>query len=123
MVYDPHHHFGPRSFMTRREMLQQTSTGFGMLALSALLADHSGAGPRQSVADGPLAAKLPHFPPKVKNVIFCYMSGGLSHIDSFDPKPRLAAEAGNPMPFQTERTATSFLALGRSLATGRAGYL
>ena len=104
MSYERRHHHGLRPFLTRREMLRQTSTGFGMLALSALLADRSYAGLAQAAIDGPLAAKAPHFIPKVKNVIFCYMSGGLSHIDSFDPKPRLAAEAGEPMPFQTERT-------------------
>ena len=84
-------------------MLRRTSTGFGFLALSALMADRAYGGLAQEPA-GPLAAREPHFTPKVKNVIFCYMSGGLSHIDSFDPKPRLAAEAGRPMPFQTERT-------------------
>jgi hypothetical protein len=104
MSYDPRHHPKPCPFLTRREMLRQTSTGFGMLALSALMADSSYAGLGQAVTDGPLAAKTPPLAPKVKNVIFCYLSGGLSHIDSFDPKPRLAAEAGEPMPFQTERT-------------------
>ena len=104
MSYDPTQHPGPIPFLTRREMLRQTSTGFGWLALSALMADKAYAGVSQALAEGPLAPKAPDFVPKVKNVIFCYMSGGLSHIDSFDPKPRLAAEAGQPMPFQTERT-------------------
>ena len=104
MCYDPRHHPVPRPFLTRREMLRQTSTGFGMLALSALMADSSYAALSQALTDGPLAAKTPPLAPRVKNVIFCYLSGGLSHVDSFDPKPRLAAEAGEPMPFQTERT-------------------
>ena len=104
MCLDPRRHPAPRPFPTRREMLRRTSTGFGLLALSALMADRSYAGFAQEAGDGPLAAKPTHFPPKVKNVIFCYMSGGLSHVDSFDPKPRLAAEAGRPMPFPTERT-------------------
>ena len=104
MCYDPRHHPAPRPFLTRREMLRQTSTGFGMLALSALMADSSYAGLGQAVTDGPLAAKTPPLAPRVKNVIFCYMAGALSQVDSFDPKPRLAAEAGEPMPFQTERT-------------------
>ena len=104
MCYDPNHHPERRRFITRREMLRQTSTGFGFLALSALMADEAHAAVAQAVTEGPLAAKAPHFAPRVKNVVFCYMSGGLSHIDSFDPKPRLAAEAGRPMPFQTERT-------------------
>ena len=104
MPFNPLHHPGARSFLTRREMLRQTSTGFGWLALSALMADTAYAGLSQVSGDGPLASKAPDFAPRVKNVIFCYMSGGLSHIDSFDPKPRLAKEAGEPMPFETERT-------------------
>ncbi len=78
---------------SRREMLRRASTGFGMLAFAGLSADK---------AFGAIAN--PHFEPKVKNVIFCYMSGGMSHLDTFDPKPRLAKEAGQPMPFKTERT-------------------
>ena len=93
-----------RRFVSRREMLRHTSTGFGYLALTALMADSAYAGFAQASTEGPLAPKAPHFAPRVKNVIFCYMSGGLSHIDSFDPKPRLAREAGQPMPFETERT-------------------
>ena len=94
----------PSRPLNRRQMLRQTSTGFGLLALAGLLSDAAyGAvvGPA-----GPAAPALPrpHFRPRVKNVIFCYMSGGVSHVDSFDPKPRLAAEAGKPMPFKTERT-------------------
>ncbi len=108
MCFDPRHHRdhpARRPFQTRREMLRNTSSGFGFLALSALMADRAYGGLVQDPsAVGPLAVKDPHFAPKVKNVIFCYMSGGLSHIDSFDPKPRLAAEAGEPMPFRTERT-------------------
>ncbi len=64
-------------------MLERASTGFGMLALAGLAG-----------AEPPAGARPPHFPPKVKHVIFCYMSGGCSHIDSFDPKPRLAQRSG-----------------------------
>ena len=91
-----------RPHISRREMLRRTSTGFGMLALAGLMADKAYAGPATEIAS--TAVKPPHFTPKVKNVIFCYMSGGVSHIDSFDPKPRLRKEAGQPMPFKTERT-------------------
>src|ERR1700761_2498342 len=81
---------------SRREALRRVSTGFGLLAFSALMKQQSYAG---------LAFKPgPQFPPKAKNVIFCYMSGGVSHVDSFDPKPRLAAEAGQPMPMPVART-------------------
>ncbi len=107
MPTNPRHHAALEPTLrpfTRREMLRRTSTGFGMLALAALMADDAYAGPAKSKIANPFAPKPPHHPPKVKNVIFCYMSGGVSHIDSFDPKPRLAKEAGQPMPFPTERT-------------------
>ena len=86
-----------RGRMSRRRMLQTTSTGFGMLAAAALLAEEAGAA-------NPQAARAPHFTPQVKNVIFCYMSGGMSQVDSFDPKPKLAQMAGEPVPFKAERT-------------------
>ncbi len=103
MSFDPHH-FRSRPHLTRREMLRKTSTGFGMLALSALMADPAYAGLGVADKNGPLAPRSPHFAPQVKNVILCYLSGGLSQVDSFDPKPRLDREAGKPMPFKTERT-------------------
>src|SRR6202011_2826491 len=46
----------------------------------------------------------PTFKSRAKNVIFCYMSGGVSHVDSFDPKPRLQTDAGKPLPGKIERT-------------------
>src|SRR5215211_7046673 len=46
--------------------------------------------------ENPLAPRGPHFPGKAKRVIFLYMSGGVSHMDTFDPKPRLFAEGGKP---------------------------
>ncbi len=104
MPFEPCHHPEPHPHLTRREMLRKTSTGFGWLALSALMADKAYAGLAQATDEGPLAVKAPHFAPKIKNVIFCFMSGGISHVDTFDPKPRLAKEAGEPMPFETERT-------------------
>ncbi len=89
--------------MTRREMLARASTGFGMLALSSLLADELLAGKPRGGADS-LAARPPHFPAKVKSVIFAYMSGGVSHVDSFDPKPELAKRHGQPMPVPVKPT-------------------
>ena len=78
--------------MSRRDMLGLCSTGFGALALAGLT------GPAGA------AARPPHFRPRAKHVIFCYMSGGVSHVDTFDPKPRLQREHGNPMPMKIERT-------------------
>ena len=79
------------SLLSRRKMLTTCSSGFGMLALQGLLGQNQ------------LAAK-PHFTPKAKSVIFCYMSGGVSHIDTFDPKPTLQNFGGQPMPVKVERT-------------------
>ena len=78
--------------LSRREALSRASTGFGMVALSGLLAGASDAMPR------------PHFRARAKRVIFCYMSGGVSHLDSFDPKPKLRDLHGQPMPVKVERT-------------------
>ena len=79
------------SLLNRRKMLTTCSSGFGMLALQGLLGQNQ------------LSAK-PHYTPKAKSVIFCYMSGGVSHIDTFDPKPTLTKFAGQPMPVKVERT-------------------
>jgi hypothetical protein len=67
---------------TRRDLLRTTANGFGLLALSALLSDRADA----EVTPG---LPKPHFKPRAKNVIFCFMDGGVSHVDSFDPKPKL----------------------------------
>ena len=83
--------------MSRRAMLSASANGFGMLALSGLFGQTARAA---STSAG--SAPGPHFAPKVKNVIFCFMDGGVSHVDSFDPKPKLsevdgqAAESKNP---------------------------
>jgi len=76
----------PRA-LSRRQMLASTSTGFGLMTLSALMADKSYAGLSTDHSGR-------HFPAKAKNVIFCFMPGGVSHVDSFDPKPALAAHHG-----------------------------
>ncbi len=86
---------------SRREMLRRCSLGFGSLALSGLLSERA-----YGAVSAPVAGILPqpHFPPRAKNVIFCYMSGGVSHVDSFDPKPRLTRDHGQPMPVPVHRT-------------------
>lgn len=70
-------------------MLATASTGFGLMSLSALMADRSCAG----TADG----RVFHFPPKCKRVIFLFMPGGVSHVDSFDPKPTLTKHDGQEL--------------------------
>ena len=89
--------------LSRRRMLRQCSAGFGSVALAALLARVGRAG--ISPATGATRAlRVPVLAPKARSVIFCYMSGGVSHVDSFDPKPRLLKEAGQPMPVPVKRT-------------------
>ncbi len=80
--------------LSRRQWLQTTSCGFGYLALAALC--HEAAARESQPTAGPLAPKAPHFPPKVKHVIFMYMQGGPSHVDTFDYKPQLAQDADKP---------------------------
>ncbi len=78
---------------SRRQMIRSLVSGSLVLPgiLSQLLADEA-----RNELD-PLAPKAPHFPGKAKRVIFLYMTGGTSHMDSFDPKPRLFEEGGKPM--------------------------
>src|SRR2546423_11331981 len=80
---------------TRREMLAKCANGFGALALSALLGDEAGASqnPKSKIQD----PKAAHFRPRAKSVIFLFMDGGPSQVDTFDPKPRLIREHGNPI--------------------------
>jgi len=81
------------SLMSRRRMLAQVSTGFGAIALNGLL----GSALLPGTARGAPRARARH-------VIFLYMSGGVSQVDSFDPKPLLDRDHGKPMPTKIERT-------------------
>src|SRR5687768_1521059 len=81
---------------TRRDVLRASANGFGLVALSALLTD-------RAFAD--TAAPAPHFRPRARNVIFCFMDGGVSHVDSFDPKPKLAELDGKPFTASKNPTA------------------
>lgn len=76
---------------SRREMLASSANGFGLLALAGLF---SQASPATLLADS--QQPLPHFAPRAKRVIFCFMDGGVSHVDSFDPKPKLDELDGKP---------------------------
>jgi Protein of unknown function (DUF1501) len=93
---------------TRREFIWQTGAGFTALALTSLL-DKDGFFVRQArAADGatpfanPLAPKPTHFAPKAKNVIFLFMYGGPSHVDTFDYKPKLFALDGQTVQVKTK---------------------
>ncbi|VTU02251.1 secreted protein containing duf1501 : Uncharacterized protein OS=Pirellula staleyi (strain ATCC 27377 / DSM 6068 / ICPB 4128) GN=Psta_3102 PE=4 SV=1: DUF1501 [Gemmataceae bacterium] len=89
-----------RSFLpavTRRDALRTAANGFGLLALGGLLAREGRA------AESPLGVKKPHFAPRAKRVIFLFMHGGPSQVDTFDPKPMLAKFDGKPFPGQKPR--------------------
>ncbi len=82
--------------LSRRELLRRCSLGFGGIALSGLLSSPAFGASSPNAKPGPKA--------KAKNVIFCYMSGGVSHVDSFDPKPALTRLHGQSMPVPIQRT-------------------
>ncbi len=82
--------------LSRRRALDRMGAGFGALALRSLLAE-------EAADRDPLAVREPHFRPKAKRVIMLFMFGGPSHIDTFDPKPVLNREHGQPLPFARPR--------------------
>jgi hypothetical protein len=85
--------------LTRRHFFKQTGFGIGALALAALLDEKLLAKSRQSPANAnPFAAKPPHFPAKVKNIIYLFMAGAPSQIDLFDDKPKLRQYDGQKIP-------------------------
>lgn len=90
--------------LSRRAWLRAAGLGFGSLSLSALLSSESLASATIETAlqqaSGPLAPRKPHFAPKAKRVIFLFMHGGPSSIDTFDPKERLTRDHGKPLPIK-----------------------
>ncbi len=81
---------------TRREFLARSGGGFGALALAWMLqADRARAG---GLPGDPLAPRAPHFAAKARSVIFLFMHGGPSHLETFDPKPELQRLAGQTLP-------------------------
>jgi hypothetical protein len=79
---------------TRREFIRDAFCGFGSLALASILRTEQ----LRAASLNPLAAKLPHQIAKAKSVIFLFMAGGPSHIETFDPKPLLNQLNGQPRP-------------------------
>ncbi len=86
--------------ISRRYLLRSSACGFGLVGLAGVLAGES----RSGEPANPLAPKPPHFAPRAKRVIFLFMHGGPSHIDTFDPKPRLTQDHGKPLPFKRPLT-------------------
>ncbi|MBL8810835.1 MAG: DUF1501 domain-containing protein, partial [Planctomycetaceae bacterium] len=92
------------SHVARRSFLQTSGVSLGSMALSSLMAQQS-FGQEAGIASGSGAAVerwkgvlTPHFPPRAKRIIWLYMAGGMTHIDTFDNKPKLAELHGQPMP-------------------------
>lgn len=100
-----------RPLLSRRDMLLHCANGFGAVALAAL--SMTRAGSHAAAADNPMAPRPPHYRARARNVIFLYMDGGPSQVDTFDPKPRLEREHGQPMPGRVEPT--QFNDIGRIL--------
>ena len=99
-----HHckNFAPRP-ISRRDMLAQCAGGFGAVAMAALLGDQSFAGDQQIIGN-PMNPRPAQFNAKCKNVIFLYMDGGPAQMDTFDPKPLLTKEHGQPFKMKMEPT-------------------
>src|SRR5262249_4294691 len=101
---------GSQPFLTRRTFFSQIGGGFGALGLAGVLADAGMLAPaiasppntvpntEVSVLNHPLATRPPHFPARAKRVIFLFMTGGPSHVDTFDPKPALTRHHGESPP-------------------------
>src|SRR6266699_2484880 len=83
-----------RPAVTRRDVLVRAAHGFGSIALASLLDLPTRAAERAN----PLAPRPPHFPGKAKSIIFLFMVGGQSQVDTFDPKPALEKYNGQPLP-------------------------
>ena len=93
---------------TRREFLWQAGGAFTSVALAGMLQRDGFLASQAVAADGvapfanPLASKPPHFAPKAKSVIFLFMYGGPSHVDTFDYKPKLYELDGQTIPVKTK---------------------
>ena len=110
----------PRS---RRDFLFNAGSGLGALALGAML-DKDGVLPAANAANiaDPLKPKPPHFRPTAKSVIWLFMEGGPSHIDTFDPKPALAKLEGQPMPESFGKVVTAMGTGNNSLMASRRNF-
>ncbi len=101
------------SIRSRRELLASAGLGFGAVAASSLLS------PAMAAVSDPLAPKQPHAAPKAKAVIYLYMHGGVSHVDTWDPKPQLAKYSGKTLPADfVKGLKTSRIDFTKALARG-----
>ena len=101
--------------LSRRDLLERCAIGFGSLAATALFADQSGTVQPPIVVGAKNSLGSAHFAPRARSVIFLYMDGGPSQVDTFDPKPLLQAEDGTP--FKMKREPTQFNNAGLTLGS------
>jgi hypothetical protein len=101
--------------LSRRSILRRATLGFGSIALADLLARRSLADALQSPAPNPLRARPPHFAPRAKRVIYLFLDGGLSHVDSYDYKPLLQRDDGKPLPASIAKPKFTFAPTGSLL--------
>src|SRR4249919_2717357 len=83
--------------MTRRELLNVMGAGLGMVGLRGIVG-------ASEMSSDPLSPKAPHFPARAKRVIYLFLNGGPSQVDTFDPKPKLTEYHGKPIPSGNLRT-------------------
>ncbi len=88
--------------ITRRRMRRDSAVGFGNIALMSMLQNEASASSAANPGN-PLAARIPHIAPRAKRVVFLFMKGGPSHVDTFDPKPLLTRDHGKKPPFDLPR--------------------
>ena len=102
--------FNPSSFapVSRRSLLQTAGAGFGYLALASLLGHQNARAIVNGAAPGPLIPKAPHFTPKAKRIIFMFMEGAMSGVDTFEYKPELQQNDGKGGPGGGKLTASKF---------------
>ena len=98
--------FDPPGF-SRRQMLGTVANGFGLLGLAGLFAEARAREPSRGgiPSSNPLAVRPPHHAPKARRAIFIFLNGGPSHVDLLDPKVRLTADHGKPLPFEKPKLA------------------
>jgi hypothetical protein len=91
-------------FLSRRDLLRRSGCGLGALGLGTLLSDAGFLTGSTQAAGSPMAARPPQFPVKAKHVIHVFCNGGPSHVDTFDPKPKLTEYHGRELPTENLRT-------------------
>src|SRR6478736_2439770 len=101
------------NLLSRRDVLRRATLGFGSLAVADLLSRTSLAANAASA----LAPRVTHFPARAKRVIYIFLDGGLSQVDSYDYKPLLQRDDGKPLPPSIAKPKFTFAPTGQLLAS------